>query len=706
MDLTEFAHNVLFATDLATKLRRPGALSDEAPVAAVAAPRVPGRPETLNLDRWQSEVRAGFPNPTTLHKDEDRALAIHFFANHELLAVELMALCLLKFPDAPKEFRHGVAQTLIEEQVHTELYIERMQQLGFEFGAFPVNDFFWKCTAPMETPLEFVSQMSLTFEQANLDYSRFYADLFQKLGDDGTSKILERIHIDEIGHVGHGLKWFRRWHDTDESDWDAYRRVVRFPLTPSRAKGIGFQIEARRRAGLPEDFISQLGVYSQSKGRTPDVYLFNPACEAEIAYGKPGLQLPKPMRQLAGDLASLMMLAARQDDVVIVPQRPGTEFLASMQAVGCDIPEFVEDCEQLAERGIGSLRPWGWSPGSRACLAPLLSQLEAQRRPIGDELPVELFSKAWSAKLLRDWLETGSDDDWLCPPEVCGVACESVDAVIAQIATIAAAGYGVAVIKSIYGAAGQNAVRVHGTELDDNQCGWLKGILAASGLVVVEPWLDGLLDFSVHADLRPDRSVSSHGIVRFLTDGRGQYRGAVIGRFADGLDTNVIRGLYRDAPRRLHRLYDDIFAKIAGSVEASVPMPLGIDGLVYRHAGEVRLKPVIEINPRYTMGRLALGLNKRLRTGRVGVWLLLNRRDIEAAGFAGLAEFAAEMQSRSPIELADTGKTQISRGVLFTNDPTSAEGYLTMLIVDESLAACKRCFDTLDGPLGNWRDWC
>ena len=706
MELTEFAHNVLFAADLATKLRRPDALCDEVPGAAVPAPRVPGRPETLSLDRWQSEARAGFPNPTTLQEDEDRALAIHFFANHELLAVELMALCLLKFPDAPKEFRHGVAQTLIEEQVHTELYIERMQQLGFEFGAFPVNDFFWKCTAPMTSPLEFVAQMSLTFEQANLDYSRFYADLFHELGDDDTSKILERIHIDEIGHVGHGLKWFRRWHDADESDWDAYRRVVRFPLTPSRAKGIGFQIEARRRAGLPEDFISQLGVYSHSKGRTPDIYLFNPACEAEIAYGKPGLQLPKPVRQLAADLASLMMLVARQDDVVIVPQRPGTEFLASMQAVGCDIPEFVEGCEQLAGRSIGSLRPWGWSPDSRARLAPLLSQLEAQRRPIGDELSVELFSKAWSAKLLRDWLETQSDNDWLCPPEVCGVACDSVDAVIAQIAAIAATGYGVVVIKAIYGASGQNAVRVHGTELDDNQRGWLKGILAASGTVVVEPWLDGLLDFSVHADLRPDSSVSSHGIVRFLTDGRGQYRGAVLGRFVDGLDTDVVRGLYRDTPRRLHRLYDDILANIAGAVEVSVPMPLGIDGLVYRHAGEMRLKPIIEVNPRYTMGRLALELNKRLRTGRVGVWLILNRRDIAAAGFAELAEFAAEMQSRSPIELADTGKTQISRGALFTNDPASAEGYLTMLMVDESLAACKRCFDALDGPLGSWRDWC
>ena len=52
---------------------------------------------------------------------------LHFFANHELLATELMALVLLKFPDAPAAFRKGVLETLKDEQEHTRLYIERMK---------------------------------------------------------------------------------------------------------------------------------------------------------------------------------------------------------------------------------------------------------------------------------------------------------------------------------------------------------------------------------------------------------------------------------------------------------------------------------------------------------------------------------------------------------------------------------------------------
>lgn len=53
--------------------------------------------------------------------------------------------------------------------------------------------------------------------------------------------------------------------------------------------------------------------------------------------------------------------------------------------------------------------------------------------------------------------------------------------------------------------------------------------------------------------------------------------------------------------------------------------PLGVDVLFYRdREGELRVKPVVEINPRYTMGRVALELD-RFR-GRKGATVLTIQR--------------------------------------------------------------------------------
>ena len=86
-----------------------------------------------------------------------------------------------------------------------------MQAIGVQFGEIPVGDFFWKAIGQMETPMDFVTGLSLTLEQANLDYARHYAEVYRQLDDSETAAILERIYRDEIGHVKHGLTWFRRW---------------------------------------------------------------------------------------------------------------------------------------------------------------------------------------------------------------------------------------------------------------------------------------------------------------------------------------------------------------------------------------------------------------------------------------------------------------------------------------------------------------
>src|SRR6185436_3334673 len=315
-------------------------ITDEQPGPALATPSAPGRPAELSF-KPTGTARDSFPGTRRLEQTGERGRLLHFFANHELLATELMALVLLKFPDAPAAFRKGVLQTLKDEQEHTRLYLERMRACGIEFGELPLSGYFWRCIAPMENPIDYVAGLCLTFEQANLDFARHFAQGFAKVGDEASSALLEKIYRDEIGHVAYGLKWFRRWKDPNESDWEAFCRTLKFPLSPQRAKGLSLNVEGRRAAGFDPHFIAELNVYSQSRGRTPGVFVFNPFAEGRIAEGK-AFNPAKPQAQLARDLENLPQFLGRQDDIVLVERRPSVECLSRIKQAGFALPEFVE----------------------------------------------------------------------------------------------------------------------------------------------------------------------------------------------------------------------------------------------------------------------------------------------------------------------------------------------------------------------------
>ena len=261
----------------------------------------------------KAPARRTSPACDRLEQEGERGRLLHFFANHELLATELMALALLRFPDAPAAFRRGVWQTLKDEQLHTRLYVQRMRQCGIQFGELPVSGYFWRSVAAMESPLDYVTGLCLTFEQANLDFCRYFARGFQAVGDADTAVLLDRIYRDEIGHVAYGLKWFRRWKNPSQSDWEAFCRQLKFPLSPQRAKGLTLNVDGRRAAGLDPEFIAQLNVYSQSKGRTPNVFVFNPFAEGYIAARQElhPAEAPGDARQRPGQPAAVPLPVGR-----------------------------------------------------------------------------------------------------------------------------------------------------------------------------------------------------------------------------------------------------------------------------------------------------------------------------------------------------------------------------------------------------------
>ncbi|MXW81609.1 MAG: ferritin-like domain-containing protein [Gemmatimonadetes bacterium] len=695
MEIRQFAEQVLFGTRWEDKLVVLDRYEDRAPGAGIATPSAPGRPSGLGLDEWHHREKLRFRDVRHFHSEKERGLVLHFFANHELLALELMALALLKFPQAPEKFRRGLVQTLKDEQEHVRLYQRRMQEIGVQFGEIPVGDFFWKAIGPMETPMDFVTGLSLTLEQANLDYARHYAEVYRQLADLETAAILERIYRDEIGHVKHGLTWFRRWQEAELSEWDAYRQALRFPLGPARAKGIGFNRAGRLQAGLSADYIDELELFSQSRGRCPAVYWFNANCEEQVALGRPGLTPSQRVAELEDDFQALPMLLCVRDDVVLLREKPSPTFLRRMQGLGFAIPEFVECSADglvaLAERKVNALRPWGWSPDSAELFAPLVEGLpRGGEGPCWNEAVRSLYAKSWGAAWLGEFL-AAQEADYFCGTDVVGTACETTEQVLTEIGRLGEEGFDAVVIKAIYGSSGRGQIHCRGGQLRAEQRGRLENILRQQGQVVVEPWLDKVVDLSLHFDVGTEGAVTVAGWTRFFTDGRGQYRGSFVGSLTAGLDEEVKRFLYGDGrdARRLPKLGEQLAEWLAEPLcAAGYQGPVGVDAMVCRDRDRLRLKPIVEVNPRTTMGRVALKLQQAVNSARTALWLVISRREVTAAGFADLAECAAALEAAHPARMMPDGK-QLSGGVLFTTDPAQARSFATVLLVGESLAECE-----------------
>lgn len=260
MQVREFAERILHGDTLDAKFYLPGggldALRDDDPGDAVAWSE-PGRPSDLRIAPRGERKR--LPAPGALDDPEMRIRCLHTFANHELMAIELMAWALLAYPDAPARFRMGLLHILHDEQRHLQLYIDRIAELGATFGDLPLNDHFWRCAESLTTPLKWVSAMSLVFEQANLDYAPTFARHFDRVGDTDSAELMRRIEADEIHHVGFGAHFLRENTPEGRSSFDVWVENLTFYNTPDRARSKDFfNVDARRAAGLDDVFIDRM----------------------------------------------------------------------------------------------------------------------------------------------------------------------------------------------------------------------------------------------------------------------------------------------------------------------------------------------------------------------------------------------------------------------------------------------------------------
>jgi hypothetical protein len=450
--------------------------------------------------------------------------------------------------------------------------------------------------------------MSMTFEQANLDFALEYAKIFKnEMDDPKTAELLQVVHDDEVKHVGHGLKWFHEWNEdaiVKEGEWGAYLKQLPYPLNARRAKGSVFFSEASRKlAGFSDDYIQSVKIAGGSRGRVPDYYLFNPECEIES--GLP--DLPKVLREKIEDLAPVMLWLAHGEDVVELPRRPGIEFQKQMFEYRGELPEIVTEAEvknglPSAYEVVESVKPWGWGRRAWAHLQDWKSQV--RKHPTFDSKIVSetFFSKAhW-----KQWIQKNVEG------AVEGMVIHSLSEFENWI-TQNSESIKEFIFKLDHSTSGRGHVVFKPSVIDQE----LKKLLAKKELKgVIEPYYSKVADFSIQYEIQslPEGLKIKRFEPRFFfVDDQLQYLGAWLGPIPQTHELFHAWQAIEKNREQISLVHEKILQEL---ITSGYVGPVGIDALVARENGEnipLKVVPVIEVNVRYTMGRVAHALEAALR---------------------------------------------------------------------------------------------
>jgi len=586
---------------LADKLSRPSReVLDYVPMSAL--PALPGRPPDLAP---RQEKPPAFRELLAREDAVSHGRILHHFANHELQAIELSAVALLRYPTAPREYRLELLSVLLDEQRHLRLYLQRMAELGVVFGELPLSFHFWKSLHDLPDFRTFICAMNLTFEQANLDFALEYRCLFHRRRDFATARILSRVLHDEIRHVSHGLCHFAA---SSENLWASYRKHLPEHLSPIRARGTVFSRAVRRRAGFDEEYIDTLFLFSDSRGRRPTVYHFNPPARGRLR------------NILTEDYGLLMSLLAAADDVVLHgPVR--REFLLESRERGLHNCRFATVGE--LDRIPGRYVPFEHNQQSLLMIEQLKKFAGFQSHtPVFDSRRshvLQLAAKAgWQSEgpFQRVFLNDG------CNPE---------------IERLQKSWNGTFVLKKERGASGHGFTFLKAGEA------W--GDL--SPYCVVETWVDRLADVSFLFEVEKSGRIRPQGFTRFFTCD-GIYRGTAIGAALPG----------REFSRLMIQM--EILARNLGPALADSGYYgyAGMDGFLFDYRGQIYIQPCSEVNLRLTFGHLARQLQGR-RSRSALFWTLPASagRDLYTARPSGITFLTDPVVARRSVAILLEGGT-------------------------------------------------
>jgi uncharacterized ferritin-like protein (DUF455 family) len=686
MLISEFASKLLLSPSLEDKLYFPKCITDDPSIKKNIIPDVPAREEKLSLSRKGEGIK--FAEFKQLKNDEQRGHCLHFFANHELQAIELMALALLKFPEMPSSLKRQLVSTIQDEQKHTRLYLNRMKSCNLQLGDDHLNRFFWDSLSQVSTIDSFLAGMSLTLEQANLDFAYDFIQRFHRVGDIETSKVLEIVLKDEIKHVRLGLEFFKKKYSEDIGVWDAYCKTVEPPLFPSRAKAEPFQKEIRQQIGFHEKDIEALMNYQRSKGRPPTVYFYN-----AFPHDFSGVKHPSQLTEtLNHDFQLMPLWLSKENDIVVTQDSPDQAWMAHLRQAGVKLPEFIVcrsresfTLKELGHQHLTAIYPWVLHQGLHAQIKVWNQHLKSLMEiPPVDYDKNQSDSKFFAHQILEEFFEKNDDHRFGDPKHSCGIWIDDEQQLIQAIDEVKSWGYPELMLKSNYGCAGQSIKKIITTETEDKlPLKWVRRIFSQKIKILVQPCFKIVAEFSLTGQISNGELLFNQ-VNHLLSSFSGRYCGHLLNaswnyhseelrRFMLG-GPNHLLGLWKKNCQNILAQNKHFFYKNQN---------LGLDSYVYRDLeGELKFMPISEINSRTTFGHLAASITPLIGSGKVGYfWLCPILKDIQ------------RLLDRSNNPLLVSQQTWLE-GIFCLSDPSQAQSILPLCVVAENLESCLELIDS------------
>jgi hypothetical protein len=286
-------------------------------------------------------------------------------------------------------------------------------------------------------------------------------------------------------------------------------------------------------------------------------------------------------------LASHLLWLARRGDALFIKEPWSEEIKGEAARRGVELIS-LNHSRDLSDY---LFTPWGWTPSA-------LNVGQQSGAAVAHQIPFSTVARV-NSKLWSHALEV--ELEWALPGATTGSTLGELREGIKRACPRADDKW---VIKSPFGFAARDRVLGRGPTLEGAQSRWVERRLKIGEELIFQPWLEVIREYGIVLEISPDGNCDLQGISDLQTNGAGTGKGYILGR--------------SPSPQRMTEL--ERIARIVGErlFKEGYHGPVGIDALEHARG----LHPLLEINARYTMGFVAVAVEKSLKPASPIFWSL------------------------------------------------------------------------------------